>query len=191
MHTPYLLLLLLLPLCGCGGKGGDRKGHINLIEKEALQPRDAKTQGYYDSRYYLPNVVRLNKGQKNAFIYIDSLRYKPAGLLDKTNREEYYSKAIANVSPNELQVHRAIWAMPEVQKLQMADGGYSTVVTYITATPKTTGHYIVELRRNNIEEMTPEKDISSFRVKLNPLVIEVANESGYYVPLKAWRAGRK
>ena len=188
----YLPLLLILFCVGTACKSHtDSAGRINLIEKNPIAQRDSKTQGYYDSRYYMPNVVRMEPGNKNAYIFVDSPNQQTAGLIDKGNREEHYKKAVAMMDKNDLKVHHAIWALPEVQRLQLADGGYNTIVTYITSRPGATDHYTVELRRNNIEEMTPEKNVAAFTVKLHPLEIQVADESGYYVSLKAWRSGHR
>jgi len=184
----FACFIFAIILCSCKGKP-DAGRKVNLLQRSSIE-RDSKEKDYYDSRLYLPNVVRLYAGSKRAFIYIDSPALNP-GKLDSSNREAYYAKALATVSSEDLRVHEAIWAIPEVRKMQQGDGGYGTLVTWITGRPHPSDHYVVELRKNDIAEMTPLNDVSSFTVRLHPLKIEVTNSSGYYVPLAEWQAARK
>jgi len=183
-----IYFIVAVAFVGCVGKTGNSK-KVNLLQRSTID-KDSKLADYYSNKLYLPNVVRLHTGDKHGFIYIDSLSLNP-GRIDNASREAYYIRAIATVSKEDLQVHEAIWAIPEVRKMQQGDGGNGTVVTWITGRPHPSDHYTVELRKNDIDEMTPLNDICSFTVRLHPLKIEVANSSGYYVPVSEWRAAQK
>ena len=186
-NTRLVCVCILLLATGCTGNRTDASKRINLMEKAPINTNDSGLGPYYKKIYYFPYIVRLGKQPHNAFIQVDS-SYFNTKHLETSTREDYYAKVIALLPKDDLTAYHAVWALPEMQKLQQADGGYGTIVTWIKEKlDKTNGHYIIEVRRNDIEQLSLVKGISYFRVWLHPLRVEIADESGYFVPLQSWR----
>ena len=180
-------ILLLLIVTGCTGNKGDQSKRINFMEKSPLKVTDTGFGPYYKNIYFLPYIIRLDKQPKSAFIQVDSA-YFAAKRLDANTREDYYNKVIALLPKEELQAHKIVWALPEMRKQQQADGGYGTIVTWTKERmDKKSGYYLIEVRRNDVERLSVVKGTSYFRIRLHPMKIEIADESGYFVSLEAWR----
>lgn len=181
-----LLYLAPLLLAGCMGNV-DKSKKINLIENSSLTLRDTSFESYYQDRLYSPYIIRLDKNEKSAFIQVDSI-YTKTSHLDKNTREEYYKKALALQPKDDIEAHRAIWAIPEMRDMQNADGGNGTIMTWIRERlDAKSGYYIIDVKRNDVEQLSQVKGTSSFRIRLRPRVIDISDESGYYVSLDVWR----
>ncbi len=185
----YVWLLLILLVCGCKGRHDSNREHkkgfflSNPIVKEQ---RDSMKDGFYKNKYFSPTIIRLGRQDKEAFIWIDSPLFN-VKRLDNTNREAYYDKVIPLLPKEDIEVYSLIWAVPEMRKMQTGDGGFGTVVATITTRPdKENPFYVAEIRINNIDEMPPANDIAFFRIRLNPLLVELSDQSGYYVSLEEW-----
>ena len=184
-------IIICIVIAGCKGKKGDSAKRINLIEKSPIKTGDSSLAPYYKNKYYLPYIVRLDKKAKSAFIQIDTA-YFNTQKLDNNTREDYYNKAIALQPKDDLQAFRAVWSLPEMRDLQQGDGGYGTIVTWIKErADQKNKAYIIEIRRNDVEQLSLVKGTSFFRIRLHPQSIEIADESGYFVTLQAWRTQRK
>lgn len=181
------IFCLVLVMAGCIGKKGDDTKRINLIENSNIKLRDTSFQKYYSDLYYSPYIIRLDKNTKSAFIQIDSA-FNNTDHLDKNTREEYYKRALSLLSKDDIEAHRAIWALSEMRQRQEADGGNGTVVTWIKEhLDHKTGYYLIDVKRNDVEQLNQMKGISSFRIRLRPRNIDIADESGYFVSLAVWR----
>ena len=176
-----VLFSLIVVSCGHTGK------KINFLETAPIKPKDSVTQAYYDGRYFSPYIIRLGKSPAKEFIKIDTTFIKTK-LITKTNREEYYKQTMQKIAPEELRVYRLIWQLPEMKALQTADGGNGTIVIRIKDKPASDRHYYeVEVMKNEIEQLTPVKDLTFFRIYLHPQKIEIASQSEYFVSLDKWR----
>ena len=183
----YSTFCILLAMASCMGKTGDNTKRINLIENSNIKLRDTSYQKYYSDLYYSPYIIRLDKNTKSAFIQIDSV-YGKTDHLDKNTREEYYKRALTMLPKDDFEAHKAIWALPEMRELQEADGGNGTVVTWIKEhLDKKSGYYLIDVKRNDVEQLNQMKGISSFRIRIRPRSIDIADESGYFVSLAVWR----
>ncbi len=191
MNIKYIYCILFLALAaGCKGKGDPAK-RINLVENPNLKMRDTAYAPFYAEKYYSPYIVRLTNAYKKAFIQVDSI-YGKETHLEKGNREVYYKKVNSLLPKDDLEVFKTIWSLPEVQDLQIADGGNGTILTWIKdRLDKKSGYYIIEVRRNDIEQQSLVPDISYFRIRLRPSHIEIADESAYFVSLDSWRKTQK
>lgn len=184
------ICLLLLSL-GCKGMKSDKTERINLIENKNINLRDSAFNNYYNDLYYSPYIIRLDNNAKSAFIQVDSA-YDKVNHLDKNTREAYYKKALALQSKDDREVHKAIWAIPEIREQQSADGGNGTIVTCIKERlDAKSGYYIIEVQRNDVEQLSTVRGTSQFRIRLRPRTIDIADESGYFVSLDVWRRARK
>jgi len=183
----YQYVLLIVLLYACHDKNSEKHEHkLSIFATDPIKKRDSLQDAFYKNKYFLPTVIRLDRNDKEAFISIDS-PYFQTTRLDNNNREVYYTKVIALQPKEDIQVYYIIWQVPEMRKMQTADGGYGTLVANITKRPdKENPYYVVEIRINNIDEMPPANDISSFRIQLNPLQVALSDQSGYYVSLEEW-----
>ncbi len=182
-----LVALLLTLMVSCIGKKAENNKKINLIENPNIKLRDTAFQKYYSDIYYSPYLIRLDQQPKSAFIQIDTVLNK-ANHLDKNTREGYYKSALSLLTKDDLEVHKTIWAIPEFRELQQADGGNGTIVTWIREhIDRKSGYYIVDVKRNDVEQLSQMKGISSFRIRLRPKNIEISDESGYFVSLAVWK----
>jgi hypothetical protein len=184
----YAGLVFVLLICGCNGRhGAGHKMHLSLIAPpNPIKKKDTTQDAFYKNRYYLPTIIRLSRNDKEAFIRIDS-PYFNFQRLDTNNREAYYEKVIAAIPEEDKEVYRIIWTVPEMRKMQTADGGYGTLVATIASRPdKEHAYYVAEIKRNNIDEMPLDNDIAYFRIKLHPLQVELSDQSAYFVSLEEW-----
>lgn len=186
----FACLCLLFLVASCTGKKDDKGKKINLIENSNIKLRDKSFDKYYNDQYYSPYIVRLDKNTNSAFIQVDSV-FGKVDHLDKNTREDYYKKALSLLSKDEIEAHKAIWAIPEMRQLQEADGGNGTIVTWIKEElDHKSGYYIIDVKRNDVEQLSQMKGISSFRIRLRPRTIDIADESGYFVSLTVWKRAR-
>lgn len=186
--TVFLLVAGLI--YGCNIKP-DPKKKIDMISNPDIKLRDTAYEKYYQGVLFSPHIVRLDNAEKPAFIQVDSC-YFNMKALDKNTREDYYKRVIALLPKQELEVHRLIWKIADVRGIQQGNGGEGTIVSAIREVlDEKSGYYLADLKRNDVEQMSPIIGISTFRIRLHPLNIEVADESGYFLSLASWQQAQK
>lgn len=190
MDKNILLIILVAFLAACKGKPASDK-RINLIENPNIKLHDTAFDRYRNGILFSPHIIRLDNQKKPAFIQVDSA-YFSIKSLDKNNREDYYKKVIATLSKDEVEAHRKVWSIHEVRDMQQGDGGNGTIVSWTKEVLNDkNGYYLIELKRNDVEEMRQVYGMSAFRVRLRPYSMEIADESGYFVSLESWRRTQK
>ncbi len=190
MGKNIILIIILVFLAACKGKP-DADKRINLIENPNIKLHDTAFDKYRNGILFSPHIIRLDHQKKPAFIQIDSAYFNTKSL-DRTNREDYYKRVIATLPKDEVEAHRKVWSIHEVRDLQQGDGGNGTIVSWTKEIlNEKNGYYLIELKRNDIEEMGQLYGMSAFRVRLHPYSMEIADESGYFVSLEAWRRTQK
>lgn len=191
MRTQIVLLIsLYIAFTGCMGKPDPDK-KINLIENHDIKLRDTAFEKYYNNKLFSPHIVRLDNNSKPAFILIDSSYFNTKSLTP-ADREVYYKKVLALLPKDDLAAHRLVWNIPEVRAMQQGTGGNGTIVSAIKEKMDSkSGYYLVELKRNDVENFSQVYGISLFRVRLRPFSMEIGDESGYFVSMEMWRRAQK
>lgn len=186
------IAIISLGIMGTGCKlKRDPNKKIDMISNPNIKLHDTAFEKYYAGTLFSPHVVRLDNGSKPAFIQVDS-SYFGTKSLDKDTRDAYYKKVLTLLPKDELEVHRRIWAIAEVRAIQQGTGGAGTILSSIREVlDAKSGYYLVDMKRNDIEQLNPLNGIAGFRIRLRPLVIEVGDESGYYVSLESWKSSQK
>ena len=191
MSVRYIITILLaIAFWSCNNNPDPNKG-INLIENPNIKLRDTAFEQYHKGNLFSPHIVRIDNNKQAAYMKIDSI-YFNVKSLDKNTRADYYKKTIALQSKDELEAHRRVWGIKEVRAMQQSDGGPGTIVSWTKdILDAKSGYYLIELKRNDVEEMSQVYGISVFRVRLHPASMEIGDESGYFVSLEAWRRTQK
>lgn len=188
-HISYAIIVILI-FSGCGGKHEPVK-RMNLIENPNIKLHDSAYEKYYKGELFSPHIIKLDNADKAAFMQVDST-YFSAKSLDKNTRDDYYKRVLAVLPRQELEAHKKIWSIPEIRALQQGDGAAGTIVSWTKEVlDEKSGYYLIQLKRNDIEELSPVYGIASVRIRMHPLVIDLADESGYFVSLEAWRRAQK
>ncbi|NDC42622.1 MAG: hypothetical protein EBZ77_13925 [Chitinophagia bacterium] len=190
----FLLLLLLAVVVfpACKGRPDKRKaikeqliGHSSSI--------DTSMQSFYDNKLYVANIIRFKHKFGKAFVYVDTVKSTPGKwFLQPAEREPFYIAEDARINGSDRAAYQYVWDLPEIQALQVGDGGYGTVYAFIGVRPvKDTGYYIMEIRKNNIQEFPLHQAIGSVKFNLRTHEAWVGDPSGYYVPLSTYRAAQR
>ena len=188
--TTLLLLTVWVAAVGCKGKP-EKKKEINLWLAPKSKEIDTAVKGFYDKQLFVPDIIRLPHASGKAFIFVDKLESATAPLKAQ-EREAYYKTALTKMPEADIAAHQLAWDLQELQALQSADGGYGTVFTTIANRPsKDTSDYIIEIRRNNIEEYPLHSTFAYLKYNVNTHETWLADNSGYYVPLSSIRAIKK
>jgi hypothetical protein len=183
-----LLIVGAVQFAGCKGRLPE---HKKIMLVAVASPLDSTIKGFYDNKYYMPNIVRLPHSTfGRAFIYVDSPGSMPRdNRLLPAEREVFYTNALGKVAATDKDAYYKAWSLPEIQKLQQADGGYGTVFLTITSRPvKDTPLYIIEIRRNNVKEFPLHSSLAFVKFDERTHETWMADNTGYYVPLSAIRA---
>jgi hypothetical protein len=188
----YGLMLLAIATSGCKQKK-DKKKEINLWVKPTVRSIDSSIQAFYTNVYYLPNIIRLSNDMRYAFAMVDSVPgVSNSTRLTQTNREQHYAHALPSIMPQDIEAYRFAWQLPEMQKMQHGDGGYGTLFTSIGSRPsKDTPLYVIEVRKNNIQEFPVNDSIGYIKYNTQTHEVWIADNSGYFIPLKSFRAANK
>jgi hypothetical protein len=190
MSKNVALILILVFLAACKGKPEPDK-RINLIENPNIKLHDTAFDKYRNGILFSPHIIRLDNQKKAAFIQVGSAYFNMKSL-DKNTREDYYKRVVATLSKDEIEAHRKVWSIHEVRDMQQGDGGNGTIVSWTKEIlNETNAYYLIELKRNDVEEMGQVYGMSAFRVRLRPYSMEIADESGYFVSLESWRRTQK
>jgi hypothetical protein len=183
----FFAMLGLLASCGSEGK----KHKIDLVSTSSIKPRDSLSNLYYNNSIFSPRIIRLGNGSNKSFVFVDSAFFG-AKHLSKSEREDYYSKVKKLLPQKDLEVHTLVWAIPELKKQQLGDGGYGSSFSLIAERPSVDKpEYLVEIHLNNIDEYPFAAPISLLKVHMERKSVQIADKSGYFVSMHAWRAGNK
>lgn len=179
---------LLAVLASCGGNDNPyRERKFDLVNANPIKKRDSLTEACYQNKLFLATIIKLNPKDNEAYFCIDSPMFG-AKYLTPTNRDDYYKKVVAALPPADRELYRTIWNIKEIREMQNGTGGRGTTVAFIMARPDTDNpYYLVDMRRNNIEELPPEHGISALKIRLKPLQVQLADHSGYYISLEEWQ----
>ncbi|UUC44601.1 hypothetical protein [Flavobacterium cerinum] len=199
----FLKSLFLIPflLLSC-------QQHIKKSNDQSLKTVDSTKTTSFDSieaaieteKLFYTTIIRLHPND-SAFIYIDAdyvddktakLLFQNTDYLTPENREAFYQKIIASLPKEDLHIHDLIWSLKEVRGQISGNGGFHTLLTWMTQKPtKADPFYYIEVRRLYPERLGTCTAIGFVKIKAKTNEIFVMDEEGIYYPLTKWRQLKK
>ncbi len=180
------IVFVLLTLIGVSCKPRKSK-KINFLEKTTIQYKDSLKAAFHAGKIFDPCIIRILPAPSKAFVLIDS-PFTNQKFVDAVSREQYYLKVVAALPGADLAVLKRVWEIQEVSDLQATDGGEGAVMLHIKESPtKEKPYYEIELRKNGIESLPLNKNLTYVKIKPDGSHIEIASESEYFVSLQNWR----
>lgn len=199
----FLKSLFLIPflLLSC-------QQHTKKLNNQPLKTVDSTNTASLDSietaieaeKLFYTTVIRLHPND-SAFIFIDTdyvddkatqLLLQKTEYLTPENREAFYQKIIASLPKEDLHIHDLIWSLKEVRGQISGNGGFHTLLTWMTQKPsKADPYYYIEVRRLYPERLGTCTAIGFVKIKAKTNEIFVMNEEGIYYPLAKWRQLKK